>query len=228
MLNCGLSANTWRSYKTASRHIERIRRDLGISLSFPMTVEDTLTYVGYLRDIRKVSGATLDKYLTGLRMAHMTRGFFAPWTRPEVLKLAVTGAQNKDQIIKRMTGKKGRLPVTPEMMRALRRGLKTAKMTMTRKRLIWLGASWGWSGAFRIHEILSRNKTTFDPTVTLTTRDVSLSDVVVKGERYNVVKVLLKHPKEERLSAGVYIDLFEVKGEASWLCPVKAYKNWKA
>ena len=51
--------------------------------------------------------------------------------------------------------------------------------------------------------------------------------MVVKGERYNVVKVLLKHPKEERLSAGVYIDLFEVKGEASWLCPVMAYSNWK-
>ena len=61
MMNCGLAANTWRSYRTAARHVERIRRDLGISLSFPMSVEDTLTYVGYLRDVRKVSGATMDR-----------------------------------------------------------------------------------------------------------------------------------------------------------------------
>ena len=228
MLNCGVAANTWRSYKTAARHVGRIRRDLGINLSFPMSVEDTLTYVCYLRDVRKVSGATMDKYLTGLRMAHMTRGVFTPWTRPEVLKLVVTGAQNRDQVIRRMAGKKGRLPVTPEMMRTLRKGLKGESMTTVKKRLVWLVAAWCWSGAFRIHEILARDRSMYDPTVTLLARDVTLSEVVVRGETYNVVKVFLKHPKEERLSSGIFMDLFEVKGEASWLCPVTAYKKWKA
>ena len=228
MLNCGVAANTWRSYKTAARHVERIQRDLGIRLSFPMSVEDMLTYVGYLRNVRKVSGATLDKYLSGLRMAHLTRGVFTPWTRPDILKLVVTGAQNRDQVIKRMAGKNGRLPVTPEMMRILRKGLSMSNLTTVKKRLLWLVASWCWSGAFRIHEILARDRSSYDPTVTLMARDVTLSEVVVRGEEYKVVKVFLKHPKEERLSAGVFIDLFEVKGEASWLCPVMAYKKWKA
>ena len=227
MLNCGVAANTWRSYKTAARHVERIRRDLGISLAFPMSVEDTLTYMGYLRNVRKVSGATLDKYLSGLRMAHLTRGVFTPWTRPEVLKLVVTGAQNRDQVVKRMSGKKGRLPVTPEMMRILRRRLSLSNLTTVKKRLVWLVACWCWSGAFRIHEILARERTTYDPTVTLMARDATLSEVVVRGEEYRVIKVFLKHPKEERLSAGVFIDLFEVKGKASWLCPVMAYLKWK-
>ena len=36
-------------------------------------------------------------------------------------------------------------------------------------------------------------------------RDVTLSEVVVRGEEYKVVKVFLKHSKEDWLSAGVYI-----------------------
>ena len=71
-LNHGLASNTWKSYKTASNHVERIRKELGISLSFPFSLEDTLTYLGYLLSVRKVAGATLDKYLSRLRMAHTT------------------------------------------------------------------------------------------------------------------------------------------------------------
>ena len=58
-------------------------------------------------------------------------------------------------------------------------------------------------------------------------KDVSLKTDEVAGVRYEVVKVFLRHPKEQRLSSGVTIDLFEIKGEASWLCPVKAFRKWK-
>ena len=68
---------------------------------------------------------------------------------------------------------------------------------------------------------------TFDPTSTLLSRDVSLTTAEVAGVQYEVVKVFLRHPKEQRLSSGVTIDLFEIKGEANWLCPVKAYRKWK-
>jgi len=84
-LNHGLASNTWTSYRTAANHVVRIRKELGISLSFPFSLEDTITYLGYLLAVRKVSGATLDKYLSGLRMAHMTRGHFSPWIRPDVV-----------------------------------------------------------------------------------------------------------------------------------------------
>ena len=131
--------------------------------------------------VRKVSGATLDKYLSGLRMAHMMRGHFSPWMRPDVVELMVTRVHNRDQVKKRMEGKKGRLPVTPAMLRALRDGLKVATMASARKRLIWLVATWCWSGAFRIHEILAREPMTFDPTTSLLMRDVTISSVEVEG-----------------------------------------------
>ena len=55
-----------------------------------------------------------------------------------------------------------------------------------------------------------------------------LSEVMVRGKAHQVIKVFLKHPKEERLSSGVFIDLLEVKGKSSWLCHVAAFLMWKA
>ena len=226
-LNHAVANNTWRSYQTAANHVTRISKELGITLVFPFSLEDTLTYLGYLISVRKVSGSTLEKYMSGLRMAHLTRGHFSPWIRPDVVKMMITGIQNKEQVRKRMEGKKGRLPITPLMLRSLRSKLIAAKMRTTKKRLIWLVAAWCWSGAFRIHEILARDSMTFDPTSTLLSRDVSLTTAEVAGVQYEVVKVFLRHPKEQRLSSGVTIDLFEVKGDAGWLCPVKAFRKWK-
>ena len=226
-LNHAVANNTWKSYQTAANHVKRIGKELGVTLVFPFSLEDTLTYLGYLISVRRVSGSTMEKYMSGLRMAHLTRGHFSPWIRPDVVKMMITGVQNKEQVKRRMEGKKGRLPITPLMLRTLRDRLIAAKMRTMKKRLIWLVASWCWSGAFRIHEILAKDSMTFDPASTLLSRDVSLTTARVAGVQHEVVKIFLRHPKEQRLSAGVTIDLFEVIGEASWLCPVKAYRKWK-
>ena len=37
--NNGLASNTWKSYRTAANHVERIRKELGIRLSFPFSLE---------------------------------------------------------------------------------------------------------------------------------------------------------------------------------------------
>ena len=38
-----------------------------VKLKFPMGPTDVLTYVGYLLEVRKVKGATVEKYMSGLR-----------------------------------------------------------------------------------------------------------------------------------------------------------------
>ena len=224
--NHSLATNTHRSYKTAMNHIKRVEAATGHRLTFPFSVSSLLTYVGWLLEDRKVSAETVDKYLSGVRMAHMQRGFFSPWLKPEIVRTVITGAANKKQLKRRMEGKVGRRPITPELMKTIKLELKKMKMTTSRKRVIWLCATLCWAGAFRVHEILSREKTTFDPTSTLLLKDVTKAKVKVNGENINCLKVLLKHPKEERLSAGVIIDIFEAKGEGDWMCPVKAWDNW--
>ena len=48
----------------------------------------------------------------------------------------------------------------------------------------------------------------------------------VKGVERKYLGVHLKHPKEERLSEGITIEVFEIEGQHSWACPVKAYEEY--
>ena len=51
-LNHAVANNTWKSYQTAANHVTRISKELGITLVFPFSLEDTLTYLGFLISVR--------------------------------------------------------------------------------------------------------------------------------------------------------------------------------
>ena len=55
---------------------------------------------------------------------------------------------------------------------------------------------------------------TLDPTANLLTRYVSFTTTEVAEARHEIVKVFLRHPKEQRSSSGAMKDLLEIKSEA--------------
>ena len=225
--NHSLAANSWTSYATAERHIARVREATGLRLQFPFSAKAMLTYVGFLlcpkaEGGRGLKGSSVEKYLSALRMIHMTKGYFNPWIRPEIVKQVTRGACNRDQLIKRMEGKTGRHAMTPDLMWSLKLGLSKSTLTRSRRRIIWAVSTICWAGALRIHEALARTADSYDPLTTMTVADVKLGVAEVRGVKMEILKVHLKHPKEERLSAGVNLDVFESK---DFMCPVKAYKD---
>ena len=158
--NFSVSANTWRSYKTAENHIIRFEKLTGIVLTFPFSLKSTLSYIAFLlaskeEGGRAIQGKSVEKYLSALRMAHMQRGYFSPWIRPEIVKQITTGACNRDQLIKRLEGKGGRQAMTPSIMRLLKIKLSNSNMKISRKRIIWAVSCICWAGALRVHEVLS-------------------------------------------------------------------------
>ena len=200
----------------------------GVRMTFPFGIKQTLAYIGYLlapRDKggRGLQGKSVEKYLSALRMVHMQRGFFSPWIRPEIVSLITKGAANRDQIKKRVEGKLGRLPMTPQLMWDLKLALKEASFRRSRKRIIWVTATMCWAGAMRIHELLAREAEEYDPLTTMLTKDIVLQSVEVEGHKIQTLKVTIKHPKEERLSLGVVLDIFE---SGDFMCPVQAFQKW--
>ena len=146
------------------------------------------------------------------------------WLRPEIVKQITRGACNRDQLVKRMEGKTGKLAVDPSMMKILKNKIGLSNLRKSRKRIIWAVSTVCWGGAFRIHEMLSRNSEDYDPLTTLLASDIKVCEVKVEDRTILALKITLKHPKEERLSAGVVIDVFETK---NFMCPVKAFVDWK-
>ena len=226
--NHSVSANTWASYATAERHIARAENVTGVNITFPFSLKSLLAYVGFLLAPkvdggRGLQGKSVEEYLSAIRLLHMQKGFFEPYIRPEIIKQITRGAVIRDQVAKRMEGKAEKMAMTVELMYKLKISLRDSRFPKSRRRIIWVASTLCWSGALRVHEILSRETTKFDPKTTMKTTAIKLARAKVEGKEVDVLQVYLAHPKEEKLSSGVTLDLFST---GDFMCPVKSYKDW--
>ena len=63
-------------------------------------------------------------------------------------------------------------------------------------------------GSFGLHEVLSRSTTEYDSSSTLLGGDLREISLDIDGKKENVLMVHLKSPKEDKLRAGVTVELF--------------------
>ena len=119
-----------------------------------------------MMDKRKIRANSIDKYLSGLRMLHLTQGFDAPCLRDPIVKLILTGRSNWDNIKDKLEGRKQRDPVTLDMMKFFKKKLLDINWTPKKKILFHAVTTLAWCGSFRIHELLSKETKIFDKTVT--------------------------------------------------------------
>ena len=137
----------------------------------------------------------------------------------------ITGFKQRDLLHDKLTGRVGRAPITIHLMRVIRSRLRRSGWPLWRKRLVWVVAAFAFNGSFRIHELLSRSPTEFDPTSTLLGADVKMGVSMVNRAEVRTVKVHLKAPKETRLKQGISVDLFPTD---SFMCPVVAFAKFVA
>ena len=85
--------------------------------------------------------------------------------------------------------------------------------------MIWSVATLAFSGGFRIHELLSRERLSFDPTVTLLGKDVVLNGT----DKNPHLQILLNTQKSDRVGKNEVVEVF---GTDNFFCPIKAYKKY--
>ena len=97
-------------------------------------------------------------------------------------------------------------------------------MATEEKLLLWAVSTIAFHGSFRIHEILCRRETEYDPDFTLLEDDVTVnnfkSDMLSQGR---VLQFSIKHPKEDKMGRVVMVDVYETGGPT---CPAKAFCQW--
>ena len=162
--NQSLALTTWSSYNTAGNHVKRCELETGVEMSFPMDDRMVLTFVGWLIVSRKVSSASINQYISGLRVAHLKQGVMPRNLRPAIVAAILKGKENEEN----MSGSKiPRLAMTIPVMKLLKALLAASKLALSRKRMVWAISCLAFHGSFRIHELLSRESHTFDPRTTL-------------------------------------------------------------
>ena len=94
-----------------------------------------------------------------------------------------------------MDKKFSRAPVTVDMMKFFKKKLLEINWSISKKVLFWAVSCMAWSGSFRVHELLSREKTEFDPTVTLLWEDIKLDSMGINGREVEIISVFIKAQK---------------------------------
>ena len=120
--NHSLSKETWSSYSTVRRHLEKCQNDLQIRFSFPMSADQTLVFTAWLCK-RGLKGNTINSYLSGLRTIHLTKGIDQPALRPAVVTAVIKGCCHLDTIKRRLQNKPRQLPVTMNVLKLLKASL---------------------------------------------------------------------------------------------------------
>ena len=220
--NFGLAQGTWSSYRTAERMLLTCLKQKKRAFELPLTMEIVVIFIDWLLEERKVKAGTVSNYLAGIRQMHVSKGIEPPIIRSAGVNWVLKGKKNAENIIKRRDGEVGRLPMTLTMMKLLKETIRAWETNISEKLLIWAVCTLAFNGAFRVHEILSKNETFFDEDFTLLVGDIKIRQGKEnQGGRFLEVK--LKSPKEDKAGKAVVVEVFESKGPT---CPVKAFERW--
>ena len=221
MANHSLSSSTWKTYNSAMVQLEKCQNHFGRSFPFPLSSDDILLFVTYLSCEKKLKASSIEVYISALRQIHLSKGYVVKELRPDLVKAILGGKKNMDQLGKNTS--EIRLPVTINMMKLLKLELNNIEGQKGFRKLIWAVATICFFGAMRIHELLARQISNFDPVNTLLGQDIKLRTIRLGSEKVKIIQIKIKAPKESRCIKNKIIDIYENGGT---LCPVRALEKW--
>ena len=187
---------SWSAYKTAENMLQRCREDTGTVMHLPLTEKDVRLFVAWLIK-RDLQARTISSYLSGIRMFHLRKGLYIPALRSDLVKQVLEGRVHLDAIRRRIEDKPVRVPVTPTLLKLIKLELKSANLSKGDKRLIWAIFCVGFAGGFRIHELLARQESRFDPLFTLLNKDITVKRMELTGEEIETLQIKLKSQKTD-------------------------------
>ena len=220
--NHSLAVSTWSSYNTAAKMLQRCGSETSTRMNFPLSENQVLVFIAWMIE-RGLAASTMESYMAGIRQTHLASGVCLPILRTPLIKQILEGKKHLDSISKRLQQKPVRLPVTPDIMKLLKGEIKDSALEPESKLLLWSVATLAFAGAFRIHELLARNESAFDPLFTLLSADISIKSININKEKVQILQVRIKSEKADRVGADTIVDVYQSGGP---LCPLKAFNKW--
>ena len=227
LVSMSISVNTAKTYRSAQSILGPASAWLGRPIEIPFTDSDTIALVVYMAVVRSLRSTSIGVYFAGFRMLHLMKGSSAPNLRTDLVNQMITGVKNGNHAADVLSDRRSRQPVTFKIMSKLQLAIKTSRMDLRRKRLVWFAATSCLLGSFRIHEVLPEKRHTYDKTTTLMSEDVKKVETIHEGDTTKTLSYHIKNPKENKTPQGIKVDIFENTGSLNWLCAVKAYEKYQ-
>lgn len=225
VINMGLSDSTWNKYRTAHNHLKRVEEETGVSMNIPLSDGQLLWYVSYLGIHRNVDSKTIDNYLSGLRMLHISLGFSVPTLKSPIVKMAIKGTKRRQNLKDELKVKKKRRAISLPILEYISHQIAVDPvLSVFDKQLYFAVCLTGFFGSFRMGEIVSRQAKSFDSQFTLLTEDVSFNIVPFPdGSSVKSFRFRIKSPKIEKVSVGDEVEVFEVDSPMDPIAALSRY-----
>lgn len=218
LINGSLAPSTKRVYASGQkRYLEFCRA--GSLVPFPATEDQLCTFVAHLTD-EGLLHSSMKGYLSAIRRLQIIKGmgdpFAASWP---LLEYTLRGVKLR-QAKQKDTRSKKCLPVTPDILRKLRKSWER-KCQDPDYIMLWAACCTCFFGFLRSGEVTIPSSREYDPEGHLSEGDVSLDS----QSDPSVVRVHIKASKTDPFRQGVYVYLGRTGSE---LCPVAAVAAYLA
>ena len=128
--------------------------------------------------MRGCKSESIKSNLDSLRTEHLVRGFDFPSLRPVVVKKLLQGNKDLKSLADTVLG---RATVDMDGLKIMRSNLHGFGMSQHDTVLLWFSMLCMFYGSFRVHEIVPRKKSEYDPSRTQLRKDLVLRPVYVSG-----------------------------------------------
>ena len=180
---------------------------------FPVSVHLLCNFVAFIGS-QGLKHQLVKTYLSAVRHAKISAGFPDPFNNSDLSRLEFVLKGLKRQQVYQGARTKSRMPITPDILRSLKR-LWDPKAANTEIAMLWAACILGFFGFLRCGEFTCPSGQAYDPSCHL-----SLSDVAIDSpSNPSLMRVTLKQSKTDPFWKGVDIYLGAVE---SSLCPIRA------
>jgi hypothetical protein len=209
-LNAAYAKATWSKHKSAVNSYTNFCSGEDIDEMWPANLDILKRYIEWAALEKGLSHSSIRSYLSSIRMAHTFMKLDPKVFDHEIIKLMLRGVENTSELTYNPTRKIITIPI----LKLIGHELACLDWSTYSKQVYWSTCCTAFFGSTRMGEILAETEHKFDPTSTLTWRDLNFGNE----------KILLhiKNPKIKN-AQGDFIDLYKCEGSS--YCPVSSILN---
>ena len=191
-LQASLSVGTWSNYNTAMNNLKRCSEYVGIPMELPLNEIQAILYMAYLLKIRGILPETVASYFSGLRMAHLAKGFPVPTLRSALVNQVLKGATNLRNIRQEEQGRPHRRAMTIPLLLLLQQRIDQSEWPDFKKVLVWCISVVAFFGAFRLGTVILLSFSDWPSPIRLSVKDKKINLIIF----FSTTKSNLKNLKE--------------------------------
>lgn len=212
LLDCSLSTNTWKTYKTAENCFNNFRALYGFPNSWPVPVDELAQFIAFL-SFNKTSISTVKTYLSSISYAHKIRNLADP-TKLFIINKMLEGLRRKNPHKSDV-----RAPISLELLIKLIESLRWICNSDYETRMFASAFSLAYFAMLRVSELSVENNGN-EHGHALNFNDVTIIDKNGVTELH--IKICSSKTDQKRLSATLILH----NHVNSAICPINLLKSF--